>query len=583
MSRDPNKVRDLQASRAVPRDLAFPLLTEEMMSRIREYGSEENVPAKTQIFRAGQREVNMFVIIKGTVKVYALDENNKRALVATQHAREFTGELDLITARHTLANGFTETDCVLIRVRRSELRRLFNAEGDLANLIVRAAIWRRIALIEENVSGVVLLGEVQDAHTIQLHRFLTRNSYPHRLVKAAGRLGPEDGCNEGGGMDCCVPAIVFPDGRVLHQPTIAELADELGLMEVLDEDKIYDIIVVGAGPAGLATAVYAASEGLSVLVIEYAAPGGQAGTSSKIENYLGFPTGISGHDLSTKAQLQAQKFGARIVVSRGVISIKRQGAFHRLVLSDGQRVRSRTVVIATGATYSKLDIENYERFEHQGIHYAATGMEGKLCRRQECIVVGGGNSAGQAALSLSAFAKHVHLIIRRESMAASMSRYLVGRIESSTRITVHTHTEIEQLEGGATLESVRWINRSTGSRQTVCAGNMFVMIGAKPNSGWLHDIVGLDEKGFVLTGTADAFENSRYATTVPGIYAVGDVRSGSVKRVASAVGEGSAVVADIHRYLAELQDASSAVNADPQFTDKSDPTIKKGLLDSALV
>jgi thioredoxin reductase (NADPH) len=228
----------------------------------------------------------MFVIVKGTVKVYALDENNKRALVATQHAREFTGELDLITARHTLANGFTETDCVLIRVRRDQLRRLFNSEGDLANLIVRAAIWRRIALIEEEVSGVVLLGDAKDAYTIQLQRFLTRNSYPHRLVKAAGRLGIEGGCNSCSALDCCVPAIVFPNGRILHRPTIAELADELGLMEVLDEDTIYDVIVVGAGPGGLATAVYAASEGLSVLVIEYAAPGGQAGTSSRIENYL---------------------------------------------------------------------------------------------------------------------------------------------------------------------------------------------------------------------------------------------------------------------------------------------------------
>jgi thioredoxin reductase (NADPH) len=557
MSHDPNKARDLQSSRAVPHELAFPLLTEEMMSRIREYGTEEHIPAKTQIFRAGQREVNMFVIVKGTVKLYALDENNKRALVATQHAREFTGELDLITARHTLANGFAETECVLIRVRRDELRRLFNSEEDLANLIVRAAIWRRIALIEEDVSGVVLLGDVKDAYTIQLQRFLTRNSYPHRVVKAAGRLEIEGGGNSCGRLDSCVPAIVFPDGRILHRPTIAELADELGLMEVLDEDTIYDIIVVGAGPAGLATAVYAASEGLSVLVIEYAAPGGQAGTSSKIENYLGFPTGVSGHDLAMKAQLQAQKFGARIVVSRSVISIRRQGLFHRLVLSDGQVVRSRTAVIATGATYSKLDIRNYDRFEHQGIHYAATGMEGKLCSRQECIVVGGGNSAGQAALYLSTFAKHLHLVIRRESMAASMSRYLVDRIESSTRITVHTHTEIEQLEGSATLECVRWANRKTGIRQALRVENMFVMIGAKPNSGWLHDTVALDDKGFVLTGTAGAFEGSRYATTVPGIYAVGDVRSGSVKRVASAVGEGSAVVADIHQYLAEFYEGSS--------------------------
>ena len=554
MSRDPNKFRDLQASSAVPYEIAFPVLSEEMVSRIREYGEEERVPAKTQLFKAGQREVSMFVILKGTIKVYALDENNKHALVATQHAREFTGELDLITARHTLANGFADTDCRLIRVRREGLRRLFASEGDLANLIIRAAIWRRLALIEEDVSGVTLLGDLKDAYTIKLHRFLTRNSYPHRLVKASGRLSIEGGCRACDGTNCCVPAVVFPDGRILHRPTIAELADELGLMEMLDERVVYDVIVVGGGPAGLATAVYGASEGLSILVIESSAPGGQAGTSSKIENYLGFPTGVSGHDLAIKAQLQAQKFGARIVVSRSVVSIGRKGRFHRLILSDGQVVRSRVIVIATGATYSKLAIRNYERFEHQGIHYAATGMEGKLCRRQECIVVGGGNSAGQAALYLSSFAKRVHLVIRKGSIDLGMSRYLVDRIESNPRVTVHTDTEIECLEGKETLESVSCINRATGTRCTYCVGNVFAMIGAAPNSSWLQGTVALDDKGFVLTGVTHGLESSRYATDVAGIYAVGDIRSGSVKRVASAVGEGSAVVADIHRYLAAFDE-----------------------------
>jgi thioredoxin reductase (NADPH) len=552
MSHDPNKPRDLQASGAVPREIAFPVLSEEMVTRIREYGEIERVPAKTQLFRAGQREVNMFVILKGTIRVYALDENNKHALVATQHAHEFTGELDLITARHTLANGFADSDCIVIRVGREGLRRLFSSEGDLANLIIRAAIWRRLALIEEDVSGLTLLGDLKDPHTLQLHRFLTRNSYPHRLVRAADRLNIEGGCHACDGTDCCIPAVVFPNGRILPRPSIAELADELGLMEVLDETAVYDVIVVGAGPAGLATAVYGASEGLSILVVESSAPGGQAGTSSKIENYLGFPTGVSGHDLATKAQLQAQKFGARIIISRSVIAIGRQGGLNRLILSDGQVVCSRTVVIATGATYSKLDIRDYERFEHQGIHYAATGMEGKLCRRQECIVVGGGNSAGQAALYLSSFAKCVHLVIRKGSIDLSMSRYLVDRIESNGRVMVHTHTEIERLEGAEMLESACCINRKTGLRCTYCVSNIFVMIGAIPNSSWLQGTVALDEKGFVLTGMQKP-EGGRFATDVTGIYAVGDVRSGSVKRVASAVGEGSAVVADIHRYLASLE------------------------------
>jgi thioredoxin reductase (NADPH) len=473
--------------------------------------------------------------------------------VATQHAHEFTGELDLITARHTLANGYADSDCIVIRVGREGLRRLFASEGDLANLIIRAAIWRRLALIEEDVSGLTLLGDLKDPYTIQLRRFLTRNSYPHRLVRAADRLNIEGGCRACDGRNCCIPAVVFPNGRILPRPSIAELADELGLMEILDERAVYDVIVVGAGPAGLATAVYGASEGLSILVVESSAPGGQAGTSSKIENYLGFPTGVSGHDLATKAQLQAQKFGAHIIISRSVISIGRQGGLNRLVLSDGQVVRSRTVVIATGATYSKLDIRDYERFEHHGIHYAATGIEGKLCRRQECIVVGGGNSAGQAALYLSSFAKCVHLLIRRESIDLSMSRYLVDRIESNGRVVVNTHTEIERLDGAKMLESACCINRKTGLRCTYFVRNMFVMIGAAPNSNWLQGAVALDEKGFVLTGMAQKPEDSRFATDVAGIYAVGDIRSGSVKRVASAVGEGSAVVADIHRYLASLE------------------------------
>ena len=291
------------------------------------------------------------------------------------------------------------------------------------------------------------------------------------------------------------------------------------------------------------------------------APGGQAGTSSKIENYLGFPTGVSGQELASRAQVQAQKFGARLAISREVVSIDQVDSVHKLKLSDGTTVCSRAVIIATGAQYRKLSVENYERFEYQGIHYAATAMEANLCKNQDVAVIGGGNSAGQAAVFLSGIANHVHLIIRRDSLADTMSRYLISRIEGSQHITLHSLTEVEHLDGDSVLRSVTWRNYGTSTSHACAMSNIFLMIGAEPNTGWLYGTLALDKKGFIITGTADAFENTRYATSVPGIYAVGDVRSDSVKRVASAVGEGSVVVSDIHRYLAAHADVAADANS----------------------
>ncbi len=561
MSHESSKPRDLQALSKYRPEVAFPLLTEEMVQRLRAYGTVEHVTADTQIFAVGLRQADMFVILKGTVQVFALDEDNKRTLVATQRAHEFTGELDLITSRHTVANGYAATDCVLLRVRHAELREVMAAEGDIANLILRAAIWRRIALIEESVSDIVLLGESKDARTIELQRFLTRNSQPHRLVKCTGRLSGEEDCGVNGGECNAFPAVVLADGTVLRRPSIAVLADALGITDAIQPESTYDVVIVGAGPSGLAAAVYGASEGLSILVVEGIAPGGQAGTSSRIENYLGFPSGVSGLELATCAQIQAHKFGARMVVSRNVVSLQQAHGWHRLELSDGTAVRCRAVVIATGAAYSTLALPRYDRFEHRGIHYAATGMEAKLCRNRELVVVGGGNSAGQAALFLSTSATRVHLVVRRDSLAATMSQYLIARIKSSSRITVHTETEVDFLDGNASLERVGLVNRRTEERQVYMVENMFVMIGARPNSAWLQNIIALDEKGFVLTGSTHGFEESPYATNVRGVYAVGDVRAGSVKRVASAAGEGSAVVTDIHRYLAEQAEKTNQLNS----------------------
>ena len=337
----------------------------------------------------------------------------------------------------------------------------------------------------------------------------------------------------------------------LRNSSTAALVDDLGLTETIDPDHVHDLVVVGAGPAGLAAAVYAASEGLATVVVEGVAPGGQAGTSSKIENYLGFPTGISGQALAGRAQVQAQKFGARLAISRHACGLDCDEQPYRVVLDDGQAIRTRAVVVATGARYRKLDVPDYARFEGQGIHYAATAMEAQLCGGEEVVVVGGGNSAGQAAVFLARTAAHVHILVRASGLAATMSDYLIQRIEGSPRISLHPFTEITALEGDHLLRRVGWSDRRAGASETRPIGNVFVMIGAEPNTDWLRGCLDLDEKGFVHTGRdrEGLPLASPYATTRPGVFAVGDVRAGSVKRVASGVGEGSVVVAAIHQFL----------------------------------
>ena len=529
-------------------DLAFAGFTPDMIERLKAYGREESIPAKTPLWSRGERHVDMFVVLEGVIEVYGHGEDSAREVIATIRHGQFTGELDLLNSRPSLVDGCTVTDCRLLRVPRADLQRVMRSEADIANLIMQATIWRRIGILERSEIGIILLGSSTAAETLQLQRFLVRNSYPFRLFEPT----PEQVADSTGTQPehYHLPAIIFPDGRVLEAPGIGELADELGINETVSSETTYDIAIVGAGPSGLAAAVYGASEGLSTLVLEGIAPGGQAGTSSKIENYLGFPTGVSGQELANRAQVQAQKFGARLAISRDVVRIDQANGIHKLILAGGAVIKARAVIIATGAQYRKLNVPNFSRFENQGIQYAATAMEANLCRDQEVAVVGGGNSAGQAAVFLSGIASHVHLIIRGASLIDSMSSYLLSRIESSPRITLHTHTEIEHLAGDTVLRSATWVNHQTGERTTRPIASLFVMIGAEPNTGWLYGTVALDRKGFIITGTDKAFEQTRYATSVPGIYAVGDVRSDSVKRIASAVGEGSIVIADVHRYLA---------------------------------
>ena len=531
-------------------DLAFAKFTEEMLERLRSYGREESFPANVPLFTHGERQVDMFVVLDGQVDICLPVSNGESKVIAHHQRLDFSGELNLLTSQGSLVEARTVKESRLLRIPRNELQRLMRAEGDIANLITSATIWRRIGILAEDTSGVVLMGHANDAETTGIQRFFIRNNYPHRIVEVPfGEAAlPEDDLSD---HESKLPMVILSDGRMLHRPTITQLADELGITELPDPEMVYDVIVVGAGPSGLAAAVYAASEGLCTIVIEGTAPGGQAGTSSKIENYLGFPTGISGQRLASRAQLQALKFGVRFAISRETITAEQIDGIHKLTLAGGIPVCSRSVVVASGAQYRKLSVENYAQYENRGIYYAATAMESVLCREHEVIVVGGGNSAGQAAVFLSGIAKHVHHIVRGKSLASTMSQYLISRIESSSHITLYTDSEIVKLEGESSLECVTWVNRKTKESTMKPIGSVFVMIGAEPNSGWLFGTVWLDKKGFILTGGTEGFDGTPYATSVPGMFAVGDVRSNSVKRVASAVGEGSVVISDVHRYLAD--------------------------------
>ncbi len=528
-------------------EMAWPFLTDDMLTRVRGYADEETISARTILFRRGDRNVDLFVVLKGKVEIVARVEGEPEAVIAEIGEKQFTGELNLLNSNPALSDGLVAYESVVLRVSRAELRRLMRAEGDISNLIMQAAIWRRVAMLSGGPSGVVLLGRSEAAETVLLQRFLTLNRYPYRSVDPEQQLvSPELKTYDSGVM---LPAVLYPNGRAVHTPTVEALAGELGIGGLPDVEITYDLVIVGAGPAGLAAAVYASSEGLSVLVLEALASGGQAGSSSKIENYLGFPTGISGYELAGRADIQAQKFGASLAVPQQALSLRQVDGLQRVELADGVAVRSRSLIIATGARYRKLDVPNYDRFENRGVYYAATGLEADLCHGRPVVVVGGGNSAGQAAVFLSSRTSHVHLLVRKESVASTMSQYLISRIENSSSISIHMHSEVVELQGRQSLQEVSWVDAMTGERTTQPIGGLFVMIGAEPNTQWVKGSLDLDEKDFISTGIGVSQRNSRFGTSKSGIFAVGDVRSGSLKRVAAAVGDGSVVISEIHEYL----------------------------------
>ena len=530
----------------------FPRLSEEMAARITGYGKVESLREGTLVFERGQRSVDFFFVLEGNIEIFDIDDHGEPNVFTVHAERQFTGEIDLFNDREILVSGRTGVASKVVRVPRADFRRLVSGEPDIGEILMRAFILRRTGLILRGQGGVVLIGSGHAGETLRLQRFLTRNGYPHRLLDTDTDSDAQsflDGFKIAADQ---LPVVILPGDHVVRNPATGALADLLGLTEVLDTATVYDVAIVGAGPAGLAAAVYAASEGLETLVVESTAPGGQAGTSSKIENYLGFPTGISGQALAGRAQIQAQKFGAHLAISRGVVGIDCAERPYRLHLDDGQTVQACAVIVATGARYRKLDLSGYEKYEGQGIHYAATAMEQKLCGGEEVIVVGGGNSAGQAAVFLSRTTAHVHILVRADGLAATMSDYLVQRIEQSPKITLHPRTEITALAGDERLRQVTWTDRGTEASEVRTVGNVFLMIGAEPNTEWLGGCLALDAKGFVRTGSdADGMAlASPYATTKPGLFAIGDVRSGSVKRVASGVGEGSVVIQAVHQFLA---------------------------------
>ena len=532
------------------KEQTFPHLNPDMSARLVKYGVEEVVPAGTMLFRRGERRIDYFFVLDGCIEVYDYHEDGTPNIFVVHGPNQFTGEVDLFSERKIMVNGRAGAETRLVRMDPASFRKLVSGEPDIGEIIMRAFILRRVGLIQSGQGGVLLAGSAHAADTVRLRSFLIRNGYPYRLLDTDIDEDARHLIDGFGLQPSECPVVIMPDRRILRCPTTSALADDLGISIELDKDHVHDLVVIGAGPSGLAAAVYAASEGLDTLVVESLAPGGQAGTSSKIENYLGFPTGISGQALAGRAQVQAMKFGAHMAIARTVESVDCSRHPYRLSLDDGSVAMARSIVIATGARYRKLEHVDYERFEGQGIHYAATAMEATLCAGEEVVVVGGGNSAGQAAVFLARTVSHVHILVRGSGLAATMSDYLVQRIAQSPRITLHTHCQVDHLDGDAYLREVGWsCSDGTQTRKTI--GALFVMIGAEPNTAWLQGCLDLDKKGFVLTGRdADGYATpSPFATTLRGVFAVGDVRSGSIKRVASGVGEGSVVVQAIHRFL----------------------------------
>ena len=541
---------------------AFPVLTAAQIDRIRPSGLVRKVQPGDILFAPNDTAVPFFVLLSGAMEIVQPSFDGEQA-VAKHGPGEFTGEITMISGQRCLVLGRVTEPGEFIELSGDALRTLVAKDAELSEILMRAFILRRLALIKRGFGNIVLMGSRHSAQTLVLREFLTRNNHPYTYVDLDTDQTSQELLDRFHVKASEIPVVICARGTVLRSPSIQELANCLGFNSTIDGTRVRDVVIVGGGPAGLAAAVYAASEGLNVLIIETNSPGGQAGSSSKIENYLGFPTGVSGQELAARAITQAQKFGASLMIARSVVRLNCDKRPFEVILDSGEALAARSVVIATGAQYNRPSLENLKRFEGEGVYYGATFMESHLCGEDVVAVVGGGNSAGQAAVFLSQTASKVHMVVRASELSSTMSRYLIQRLVENPKIEMHLNTEIIALDGATHLERITWRDKTTGEVSTHDIPHLFVMTGASPRTDWLRGCLTLDDKGFVVTGRdldgsvapgVDwplARAPQMLETSLPGVFAVGDVRAGNVKRVASAVGEGAISIHMVHRALAE--------------------------------
>jgi len=540
----------------------FPKLSAAQIARIAAHGHARSIERGQVLVEQGDKVFPLFVVTSGEIEIVR-PSGTEETFVTRAGPGQFTGEVNMISGRRALTRIRATQSSEVIELDRESVVALVQTDGELSEVLMRAFILRRLTLVAHGLGDVVLVGSSHSAGALRIKEFLMRNNHPYSYIDLDRDADVQQLLDHFQIAVTDIPVLICRGSLVLRNPTNQQIADCLGFNEAIDQKHVRDLVIVGAGPSGLAAAVYGASEGLDVLVLESDSPGGQAGSSSKIENYLGFPTGVSGQELAGRAYTQAQKFGAQVMIAQGATRLTCHRKPYVIELENGAQVSARSVVIATGVEYRRLPIENLARLEGTGVYYAATFVEAQVCGGEEVIVVGGGNSAGQAAVFLAQTVKRVHILVRSGGLAETMSRYLIRRIEESPTITLHPHTEIMALEGGDHLERVRWRNNQTGEAETRNISHVFIMTGAVPNTHWLDGCIHLDGNGFIKTGPDLSREDLSIArwpltrsphlfeTNLPGVFAVGDVRGGSVKRVASAVGEGSIAVSFVHKVLHE--------------------------------
>ena len=554
----------LGSRETIPR--AFPALTDEQIDRLRPLGRVRHVRTGDVLFQPGDVAVPFFVLLSGRMEIVQPTVDGERT-IACHEPREFTGEMTTISGWRGLMMGRVTDSGDFLELSDEALHTLVARDAEISDILMCTFILRRAELIRHDVGNLVILGSQYSARTLEIREFLSRSGHPCTYVDLDRDRTSQELLDRFKVRPSEVPVVVCNGGQsVLRSPSIRDLAACLGFDVAPGGKRIRDVIIVGAGPAGLAAAVYAASEGLDVLVVESSSPGGQAASSSKIENYLGFPTGVSGKELAGRATSQALKFGAQMLIARTVVGLNCDRKPYLVNLDGGEALAARAIVIATGAQYNKLALPNVERFEGSGVYYNATYMESQLCVGEEIAVVGGGNSAGQAAAFLAQSTSRVHMLARSGGLSSTMSRYLVQRLEENSRMEFHFHCEVSGLGGGEHLEHVIWRNRATGSESEHAIRHLFIMTGASPRTEWLKGRIALDSEGFILTGRdldlsgavggSPRWPRDRapemLETSLPGVFAVGDVRAGNVKRVASAVGEGAISIHLVHRALSEL-------------------------------